>query len=91
VKDAEQAIEIGRANRIGFAPVARAYERIGAARFKQQRLDEALAAYTSSLGEHRTAGVLKKKQVVERALVEAQKKAYGMFLFVVVLLLAFVC
>merc|ERR1712000_717527 len=56
--------------------VARAYERIGSARMKQGRLEEALAAFNSSLGENRTAGVLKKKNACEKAIEIAAKKAY---------------
>lgn len=71
---AEEAIEIGRAHRADFALIARAFERIGTARYRQQRLDEALKAYNSALSEHRTPAVLKKVPVpLSSAAIAAQQ------------------
>lgn len=57
ISDCKKAIEDGRALRADFKIIARAYERMGNALVKTEKLDEAMKAYSDSLVENRTKEV----------------------------------
>jgi len=76
IADCKKAIEEGRACRADWKIIARAFERMGNAYVKQDKLDDALAAYNDSLVENRTPAVEKKLRETEKALKEQTAKAY---------------
>lgn len=57
IADCKKAIEDGRALRADFKIIARAYERMGNALMKTEKLQEAMKAYSDSLVENRTKEV----------------------------------
>ena len=76
IADCKQAIEDGRACRTDWKIIARAYERMGNALMKQDKIEEAIKAYQDSLVENRTREVEKKLKDAEKALKEFKDKAY---------------
>ena len=56
--------------------IAKALARIGNAYQKKNETQEALKFFQKSLSEHRAADVVKKVQQIERALKDAETKAY---------------
>mmetsp|Transcript_1839 Transcript_1839/g.4099 ORF Transcript_1839/g.4099 Transcript_1839/m.4099 type:complete len:571 (+) Transcript_1839:111-1823(+) len=76
VADCKKAIEEGRACRTDWKIIARAFERMGNAYVKQDKLEMAIAAYNDSLVENRTREVEKKVKETEKMLREQQAAAY---------------
>jgi len=76
VADCKKAIEEGRACRADWKIIARAFERMGNAYVKQERLEEAIAAYNDSLVENRVRDVEKKLKETEKLLKEKTANAY---------------
>ncbi|KAJ7590743.1 activator of Hsp70 and Hsp90 chaperone [Mycena floridula] len=72
----EKAVEEGRSLRADYKLVAKAYGRIGSAYQRKGDLGSAVKFYEKSLTEHRTPDILNKLREVERAKVEADRKAY---------------
>lgn len=68
VADCDKAVERGRELRADYALIARALARKGNALVKQDKLEEAVAAYNKSLMEHRTADTLKRLNETEKKL-----------------------
>lgn len=76
IADCRKAIEDGRSLRADFKIIARAYERMGNALMKQDKLEEAAKAYSDSLVENRTTEVEKKLKECEKLNKEKKAKAY---------------
>jgi len=76
IADCKQAIEDGRACRADWKIIARAYERMGNALMKQEKIEEAIKAYQDSLVENRTPDVEKKLKAAEKQLKEHKEKSY---------------
>lgn len=62
----EKAIEVGRLHYADFKLIAKAFARIGNARAKQGRFEQALQAYDRSLTENRCEEVTKRKKEIEQ-------------------------
>jgi len=76
IADCKQAIEDGRACRADFKIIARAYERMGNALMKLDKVEEAIKSYQDSLVENRTREVEKKLKDAEKQLKDFKLKAY---------------
>jgi len=76
IADCKQAIEDGRTYRADWKIIARAYERMGNALMKQEKIEEAIKAYQDSLVENRTRDVEKKLKDAEKLLKARADKAY---------------
>jgi len=76
IADCKQAIEDGRTYRADWKIVARAYERMGNALMKQDKIDEAIKAYQDSLLENRTRDVEKKLKDAEKLLKTKKEQDY---------------
>ena len=76
ISDCKQAIEDGRTFRADWKIVARAYERMGNALMKQDKIDEAIKAYQDSLLENRTRDVEKKLKDAEKLLKTKKEQDY---------------
>jgi stress-induced-phosphoprotein 1 len=72
----QRAIEVGRANRADYALVGKAFDRMGKAYLKLDRLDEAIEAFKKSLAENRAADVLTRLRDTEKLKKERDEKAY---------------
>jgi tetratricopeptide (TPR) repeat protein len=62
--------------RADYKIIAKALGRIGSAYYKKGDLASAIKNYEKSLAEHRTPDILNKLREIERAKVEADRKAY---------------
>lgn len=71
-----EAVDVGRENRADYKLIAKALARIGNAYQKKSETQEALKYFQKSLSEHRAADVVKKVQQIEKALKDAEAKAY---------------
>jgi hypothetical protein len=76
ISDCKQAIEDGRTFRADWKIVARAYERMGNALMKQDKIEEAIKAYQDSLLENRTRDVEKKLKDAEKLLKTKKEQDY---------------
>ena len=76
ISDCKKAIEDGRTHRADWKIIARAYERMGNALMKQDKIEEAIKAYQDSLVENRTREVEKKLKEAEKILKSNAEKAY---------------
>ena len=76
ISDCKKAIEDGRTHRADWKVIARAYERMGNALMKQDKIEEAIKAYQDSLVENRTREVEKKLKDAEKILKSNAEKAY---------------
>ncbi|RUS84609.1 hypothetical protein EGW08_007636 [Elysia chlorotica] len=76
IKTCEQAVEIGRENRVDFKVIAKALARIGNAYLKKEDLDKAMIFYNKSLSEHRAPDIVKKVQEVQSKIKEKERLAY---------------
>lgn len=71
-----RAIEVGRANRADYALVGKAFDRMGKAYLKMDKLDDAIEAFKKSLAENRAADVLTRLRDTEKLKKERDEKAY---------------
>ncbi|KAM0751962.1 stress-induced-phosphoprotein 1 [Meredithblackwellia eburnea MCA 4105] len=76
ISTAQRAIDEGRDIRADFKIIAKAYARQGSAYAKQEKYDEAIAAFQKSLTEHRTPDVLAKLKEAETTKAETARLAY---------------
>eukprot|EP00960_Hanusia_phi_P077617 768717-Hanusia_phi.AAC.8 len=76
IEDCRKAIEEGRKCRADFKIISRAYERLGNAFVKLDKLQDASKAYSDALVENRTREVEKKLKDVQKQIDEQQKNAY---------------
>lgn len=76
IADCDSAVEKGHEVHADFKMIARALQRKGTALQKQGDLEGAIASYSKSLTEHRTADTLKKLNDAERMLKEKRQKEY---------------
>uniref|UniRef100_A0A7S4NTQ4 STI1 domain-containing protein n=1 Tax=Guillardia theta TaxID=55529 RepID=A0A7S4NTQ4_GUITH len=76
IEDCRKAIEEGRKCRADFKIISRAYERLGNAFVKLDRLQEASKAYSDALVENRTREVEKKLKDVQKQIADSEKNAY---------------
>jgi stress-induced-phosphoprotein 1 len=72
----DSAIEKGRAERLDVKLIAKAFARKGSALHKQQKFDDAIAAFKSSLMEHRIADTLNKLNACEKDKNDMETTAY---------------
>ncbi|KAI6165051.1 chaperone [Pisolithus thermaeus] len=76
IETCEKAVEEGRSLRADYKLVAKALGRIGSAYSQKGDLQSAVRYFQKSLSEHRDASVLAKLQSTEKAIAEAERKAY---------------
>ena len=76
ISESKKAIELGKQFRGDFSLMAKAYARIGNAYAVQDKYDEALAAYESSLMEDYDEKVYKKKNEVKKKKKKAEELAF---------------
>lgn len=76
IETCEKAVEEGRSLRADFKLIAKALGRIGSAYSQKGDLASALKYFQKSLTEHRDAGILARLQSTEKAIAEAERKAY---------------
>lgn len=76
IESCEKAVEEGRSLRADFKLLAKALGRIGSAYSQKGDLPSAVKYFQKSLSEHRDAAILAKLQSTERAIAEAERKAY---------------
>ncbi|CCM04028.1 uncharacterized protein FIBRA_06185 [Fibroporia radiculosa] len=76
IEACEKAVDEGRSLRADYKLVAKALGRIGNAYSRKGDLETAIKFFNKSLTEHRTPDILTKLRESERALAEAQRKAY---------------
>lgn len=74
--ECDAALELAHAQRADFKTVARALTRKGNALAKLGDLEGAIAAYSKSLTEHRTADTLARLNAAEKTLRDARQAAY---------------
>ncbi|KAI6105404.1 chaperone [Pisolithus sp. B1] len=76
IETCEKAVEEGRSLRADYKLVSKALGRIGSAYSQKGDLQSAVKYFQKSLSEHRDASVLAKLQSTEKAIAEAERKAY---------------
>lgn len=76
IADCELAVDVGRRHRAPFSAIARCFERIGNAYLAENKYEDAIKAYNSSLSEHRTPKVLDRLAKAEKAKKKADAEAY---------------
>lgn len=76
IETCEKAVEEGRSLRADFKLLAKALGRIGSAYSQKGDLQSAVKYFQKSLSEHRDASVLAKLHSTEKAIAEADRKAY---------------
>lgn len=76
IKDCEEALEIGKTNRAPYELSAKAWQRIGNARAKQERYEDAIKAYNDALVYHRNPDTLGALRKTEKIWEEKQKQSY---------------
>lgn len=76
IKTCEEAVEIGRENRVDFKLIAKALTRIGNAYLKKDELEQAVLYFNKSLSEHRAQDVVRKVQEVQTKIKEKERLAY---------------
>lgn len=76
IKVCEEAISLGRKERVGFDTIAKCYVRIGNAYLKQDDLDKAISSYKEALTEHRTSDTLQKLRDTEKLKKKRDEEAY---------------
>jgi len=76
VAECEQAIETGRRVFADYTFLAKAFQRIGNAYMKQHKYKEAVAAYKSSLTEHRISATLDLLRKAEKLQKEKEETEY---------------
>jgi len=75
-EDCNLVLEKARETRADFKIIAKAYARLGSCYAKQEKYDESLKAYDSSLMEHRVGPTLTARNKVEKLKKEQEIKAY---------------
>jgi stress-induced-phosphoprotein 1 len=76
IKECQNAVEYGRANRADFKVIGRALERMGNAYFRQKDYKNAIKCYADSLTEEHSREVAKKKHQAEQLLAKQQEEEY---------------
>jgi len=76
IKDCEESLEIGKANFAPYELRAKAWQRIGNARVKQERYEDAIKAYDYALVEHRNPDTLNALQKTRKIWEEKKIQAY---------------
>eukprot|EP01080_Neovahlkampfia_damariscottae_P005142 gene5142-8748_t len=76
IKVCEDAISLGRKERVGFDTIAKCYVRIGNAYLKQENFDKAISSYKEALTEHRTSDTLQKLRDTEKLKKKKEDEAY---------------
>eukprot|EP00906_Rhabdomonas_costata_P034818 RCo048974 len=76
VKICDEAVEKGRSSRADVKTIAKALARKGSALHKLKKFDDAIAAFKSSLMEHRVADTLNKLNACEKDKKDTEAAAY---------------
>lgn len=72
----EEAVEVGRENRVDYTLIAKALARIGKAYLKKDDDSNALRYFQKALAEHRTPDVAKSIQEIEKRIKEKERLAF---------------
>ncbi|XP_060071130.1 stress-induced-phosphoprotein 1-like [Ylistrum balloti] len=72
----EEAVNVGRENRVDYTMIAKALARIGKAYLKKEDDSNALRYFQKSLAEHRTPDVAKSIQEIEKRIKERERLAF---------------
>ncbi|KAH6575146.1 hypothetical protein BASA60_005167 [Batrachochytrium salamandrivorans] len=76
IKACEEAVEVGREQRVDYKLIARAFGRIGTSYTKLNDYPSAIKHFQKSLAEHRTADVLEKLRDAEKILKKNEEESY---------------